>query len=448
MPINRRDFLATSTSTAAASLAASRTSAGEREKPAADAPLLRVKPPRNPRRPRHRLAIITSVFRYLSHSYHIGLRFLDGYLRAGAMHYPDWQIASMHVDQPKDPIDLSREYSKEHGFSLHDTIAGALTLGGDKLAVDAVLLICEHGDYPRNDKGQILYPRYEMFQQIVDVFRRSGRSVPVFVDKHLSYNRRRGFEMVDIARKIGFPLMAGSSLPVTWRRPELELPIGARIQEALIASYSHSEIYGFHALESLQCMVERRRRGQQGVRAVQCLTGEAVWKAGDAGQWSWELLEHAVGRSNSRNSGDIRRNCKVYREQVGKRTFVGPTAFLIEYRDGLRGTILMLQGHIGDVNFAARLVDERRPVSCQLTLPPPPGAAFLEALTSKIEIFLDTGRPPYPVERTMLTGGILDVALESRVNDSRRIETPELDISYDPPKDSGFMRGEYVAPAP
>jgi hypothetical protein len=440
--IDRRHFLATS----AAALAAPSASAAGPDKPASPA-LLRVKPPRNPERPKRRLAVITSVFRFLSHSYHICGRFFDGYLRGGAVHYPDWHIASMFVDQPKDPSDLSRDYAKDYGFTLSPNIASALTLGGDKLAVDGVLLICEHGDYARNDRGQILYPRYEMYQQVVDVFRKSGRSVPVFVDKHLSYDRRRAFEMVDTARKLGFPLMAGSSLPVTWRRPELELPIGVRVREALIAGSSHSEVYGIHALESLQCMVERRRRGQQGLRAVQTLVGAEVWKAGDAGLWSWELLDHAVGRSNSRNCGDIRRNCRVYKEEVGKRVFTGPTAFLLEYRDGLRAAVLMLQGHVGDMTFAARIEGEKRPASTLFLLPPPPGAAFLEAQAMKIEAFLE-GRPPYPVERTLLTTGILDAALESRQRDSRRIETPDLDVSYDPPKDSGFMRGEYAAPAP
>lgn len=442
MTPNRRHFLAAS----AATLAATAAPAAEPEKPAAP-PLLRVKPPLNPEKPRRRLAVITSVFRFLSHSYHIAGRFLNGYLRAGKMHYPDWHIASMYVDQPKDPGDLSRDYSKDYGFALHRDIAGALTLGGDKLAVDGVLLICEHGDYPRNERGQILYPRYEMYQQVVDVFRKSGRSVPVFVDKHLSYDRKRGFEMVETARKLGFGLMAGSSLPVTWRRPELELPIGVNIREALLAGTSNSEVYGIHSLEALQTMVERRRRGQQGVRSVQCLSGDAVWKAGDAGQWSWELLDHAVGRSNSRNCGDIRRNCRVHSETYGKRTFPGPYAFLIEYRDGLRAAVLQLQGHVGDTTFAARIEGEKRPVSTLFLLPPPPGAAFLEAQASKIEVFLEAGRPPYPVQRTLLTTGILDVALESRFRDGRRLETPELDVSYDPPKDSGFMRGEYAAPA-
>ena len=408
----------------------------------------RSQPPPRATPPRRKVAVVATAYHYLSHAYHICGRLLHGYLRNGQMHYPDLAIAGMHVEQQKRRGDLSRDLAKEFGFPLFDSVAGALTLGGERLAVDGVLLIGEHGDYPYNEKGQKLYPRYELFQRIVEVFRKSGRSVPVFCDKHLYYDRTRAREMAGTARQLGFPLMAGSSLPITWRRPELELPVGTRIREALVAARGELEIYGIHSLEALQCMVERRTRGQQGVRSVRCLEGEAVWKAGDAGEWSWELLEHALGRSPSLNAGDVRRNCRHFEPPVGRPSYRrGPLAFQVEYRDGLRGTVLVLNGHTDDTTFAARIDGEKRPVSTLFYLPAPPGAAFLQALTTKVEEFMATGRAPNPVERTLLTGGILDVALESRLRDHRRMETPDLEISYEPPANSGFMRGDYTAPA-
>jgi hypothetical protein len=408
---------------------------------------LRTNPPSRTAPSRKKIVVVTTAYYYLSHAYHICGRFLNGYLRDGKLQHSDFAIAGMYVEQQKEN-DLSRELSEKHGFTIHASVEGALTLGGDKLAVDGVLLIGEHGDYPYNEKGQKQYPRYELFQKIVEVFRKSARSVPVFCDKHLSYDRKNARAMVATARQLGFPLMAGSSLPITWRRPELELPLGAPIREALVASRGELEIFGIHALEALQCMVERRMRGQQGVKAVTCLEGDAVWKAGDAGAWSWELLEHAIGRSASRNVGDIRENCRHFRPATGNLKFVlSPVAFLIEYRDGLRATVLIVNGHVDDTTIAVRVDGEAKPVSTLFYLPPPPGAAFLEALTLKIEDFLTTGRQPYPVERTLLTGGILDVTLESRVRGHVRLETPDLDVAYDPPKDSGFLRGDYAAPA-
>jgi hypothetical protein len=440
--ITRRAFLASTAALPATYLLS----------PAADTP--RTRPPKREKPAAKKIAVVSSTWYYLSHTYHVAGRFLDGYMKLDEHHFPEFGVASAFVDQVK-ANDLSRELSKEHSFRLSDNIEDALTLGTGKLAVDGVLLIAEHGDYPYNAKAQKLYPRHDFFKKIVAVFEKTGKTVPVFCDKHLSYDRKKAADMVDTAHKLKFPLMAGSSLPVTWRRPELEFKIGAKITEALVASRGELEIIGIHALEALQCMVERRTPldgkasipMQQGVKAVTCLQGEAVWKAGDDGLWSWELLEHALGQSPSRNAGDIRANCRRFPRPAAWGNFVkGPIAFLIEYRDGLKATVLQIDGHVADETFAARVAGEAKPSSCLFWLPPPPGAAFLEALASHIEKFFATGKPPYPVERTQLTGGILDYALESRVNDSKRLETPDLDMQYDAPADSGFMRGDYVKP--
>src|SRR5262249_4421409 len=163
-------------------------------------------------------------------------------------------------------------------------------------------------------------------------------SVPVFNDKHLSYTFARGSKMLGWARELKFGLMAGSSLPVTWRRPELELKLESPIEDALVAAYGPIEVYGFHALETPQGMLERRQGGETGVKAVTCLIGKDVWKAGDAGKWSWDLLDAALARSETVNPGDIRKNVGSF----GVQTFplIPATAFLIEYRDGRRGTVL------------------------------------------------------------------------------------------------------------
>jgi hypothetical protein len=433
--ISRRRFLGASAGLAALPLCSSIVDAD-------DTP--RSRPPKRSKPATKKLAVITTAYYYLSHAYHICGRFLDGYFRSGQFHFPDWGIAGMYVAQQREN-DLSKEMAERHDFKIYPRVAEALSLGGDKLAVDGVLLIGEHGDYPYNDKGQKLYPRYELFQEIVAVFRNSGRHVPVFNDKHLSYSWDKAKEMVATARQLGFPFMAGSSLPVTWRRPELEIPVGAPITEALVASRGELEIYGIHSLEALQCMVERRTKDDQGVAAVTCLEGDAVWKAGDAGIWSWELLEHALGRSDSLNVGDIRNNCRNYAAPgtYRSRFSLSPVAFVIEYRDGVKATVLVLNGHVDDTTFAARIRGVDRPVSTLFYLPPPPGASFLQALSARIEDFLDTGKPYCPVHRTLLTGGILDMVLESRRRGHVRLPTPMLEVAYDPPTDSGFLRGDW-----
>jgi hypothetical protein len=407
-----------------------------------DPTAFRARPPKPGHEGRKPIAAICTVYRPMSHAYHIAGRFIEGYTRSGHFHVPASYVHTLYVDQVPDN-DLSRGVAREFGIRVTRSVTDALTDASGELAVCGVLLIGEHGNYPRNKKGQILYPRYELMEQIVSVFRKTGKSVPVFNDKHLSYSWAKAKQMLDWARELNFPLMAGSSLPVTWRRPELELPIGSVMEDALVAAYGPIEVYGFHALEALQVMIERRQGGPAGVKAVTCLTGKDVWKAGDDRRWSWELLENALGRSESVNPGDIRRNVGL---PVQTMPSTPATAFLVEYRDGLRGTVLMLNGHVQDFTFAARIKGEPKPESCLFYLPPPPGAKYFDCLVTNIEKFLDTGRPPYPVERTLLTSGILDAAMESHYRRGNRVETPELDVRYTPPADSGFCRGSVAAP--
>src|SRR5512140_5402 len=116
-----------------------------------------------------RIAIVTTIYRYLSHAQHIGDRFLVGYPRGGRWHRPNLKVVSLYVDQ-KPEGDQSEARAREFGFKVYPTIAETLRCGGERLAVDAVLSIVEHGDYPRNALGQVLYPRHEFFKQFVEVF--------------------------------------------------------------------------------------------------------------------------------------------------------------------------------------------------------------------------------------------------------------------------------------
>lgn len=332
------------------------------------------------------------------------------------------------------PDDLGPAFCKTHGIELCPTVAE--TLGGEQgLDVDAVLLIIEHGDYKTNEFGQVLYPRYEKFAEIVEVFRKSGRSVPVFVDKQLSYDHKRAAEMVATAEKMKFGLMAGSSLPVTWRQPEIEPPLETPFTEGLVCygfDRGAQDIYLIHGLETLQCMLERRTGGETGVKSVFCLQGDAVWKAGDEGRWSWKLLESALARCPSHNVGPIRENVR------------SPLAILVEYRDGTKGAVLNLIEQVSDFAFAGNVKGLKEPISTCFFLPAPPGARFFDPLTYNIEQFFQTGKPTYPVQRTLLTSTVLDLALHSLKDNSRPISSPALKIAYQAPKNSGFFRGPIV----
>lgn len=387
-----------------------------------------------------RLAVVATVYRYLSHAQHIADRFLIGYPREGRWHRPDIKVVSLYVDQ-KPEGDLSAQRADEFGFRVYPTITETLRCGGERLAVDAVLIIGEHGDYPRNQKGQILYPRYEFFTECVDVFQRDGRTVPVYNDKSLSYSFEKARWMVETARRLGFPILAGSSLPVAWRLPDLELPLECDIEDALMVGVGGSDAMDYHALEALQSMVERRRGGETGTKTVQMIEGDDVWKAGRDGRWSQQLLSAALSRSDSPQGLTLKdgRTQDLATNGELPKLVAKPAAYFIEYRDGLRTTLLMLNGAVKDFTFAAR-VKGLGLKSTQFLLTPEPNVTYSACLAGKIEEMFVTGKSPYPVERTLIVGGMLESCLESRLQGSRRLKTPHLDVHYQAPRESRHCR--------
>lgn len=380
-----------------------------------------------------RIAVITTIYRYLSHAQHMADRFLVGYPLNGRWHRSKMKVASLYVDQKPDG-DLSEARAREYGFRVYPTIAETLRCGGDKLAVDAVLLIGEHGDYPRNEKGQVLYPRYEFFRECVEVFEKDGRSIPVYNDKHLSWSFEKAKWMVEASKRLKFPMLAGSSLPVTWRLPDVELPLGCEIESALMTGVGGSDPMDYHALEAMQCMIERRKGGETGVKAVQLVEGDAVWEAGERGRWSRELLAAALSRSDTPQGLTLKdgRPQDLVGSGVLPQLVKNPAAYFIEHRDGLRTTLLMLNGAIKDYNFAAR-VKGIGTISTQFFLPPVPNVTYSACLVGKIEEMFETGKAPYPVERTLLVSGVLESCVTSRVQGHARLETPHLDVRYRPP---------------
>ncbi len=387
-----------------------------------------------------RIAIVATVYRYLSHAQHIGDRFLVGYPRDGAWHKPDMKVVSLYVDQKPDN-DQSAARAKEFDFQVYPTIADTLRCGGSKLAVDAVLVIGEHGDYKRNEKGQVLYPRYEFVKQCVDVFEKDGVAVPLYNDKHLSYSFEHARWMVDASKRLKFPMLAGSSLPVTWRLPDIELPLNSEIESALMVGYGGPDVMDFHGLEAMQCMLERRKGGESGVAAVQMIEGDAVWKAGEEGRYSKELLIAAISRSDTPQGQtlvDGRTQDLVGKGELPKLVKT-PAAYFIEYRDGLKATLLMLNGAVKDFTFAAR-VKGAGVQSTQFFLSPEPNVTYSACLVRKIEELFETGKAPYPVERTLLVSGILESCLTSRFEGQKRLETPHLSVQYRAPQQSQHAR--------
>ena len=386
-------------------------------------------------------AIATTYFKY-SHAQHIVDRFLEGYGWNGTHHHPPMDLVSLYVEQIKD-----RDFSKDRArrfpsMKMYPTIAEALTLGGSKLAVDGIVVIGEHGKYPRNEKGQTQYPRYEYFQEIFKVLKASGRAVPIFNDKHLSWRWDWAKEMYDTARELGAPLMAGSSLAVTYRTPQIEMPMGSRIREAVCVCYGGVDSYDFHGLETIQCMVERRKGGETGVKRLQAFRRDKFWTAYKEGAWSRELMESALCRSHTLTPAREGFNHIFPTTEDMQRLVKDPVAYVYEHEDGLKCTMLLMSGLVKDFNFACDL--DKGSLSTQMYLPMPDGrttlANFFSPLVYNMEQMFLTGKPTYPVERTLLTTGLTEAGVNSLHKGQVELTTPHLNIRYQAPRESTFWR--------
>lgn len=360
-----------------------------------------------------RLAAIITEYRPGSHADVIIGKYLEGFNQDQMAPYPDSKVVSIFTEQVPEN-DMSRPLANKYNVPIFRTVADALTLGGDQLAVDGVILIGEHGVYPSNDKEQKLYPRFEMFLKITDVFRQYKKSVPVFNDKHLSWSWRQAKRMVEISKELKFPMLAGSTIPVSWRIPAVDTPYGAKQKYAVGISFSGLDIYGFHLLDGLQAVVERRKGGETGVRAVQCLEGQDCWNYIEQNEWVKRLFDQAISHSETRVPGDMK-------DLVKK-----PAVFIVDYNDGLKAAAFLLTGLLQDFTYAVDIEGQQKPFSTLMKLQAGKPHYHFGCLVKNMEIMFKTGKAPYPVERTMLSSGILDFALESRILGYKVLETPEL----------------------
>lgn len=366
------------------------------------------------------VAGVVTVYTRNSHADVLLGKILEGFRQDGGPG-PDLQLVSLYTDQVP-PGDLSRSLAERHGFRLARSIDEAITLGTNRVQVAGVLSIGEHGNYPSTpDTQQRMYPRRRFFDGIVKAMQRGGKMVPVFNDKHLGYRWQDARHMVRTAATREFPLMAGSSLPVAWRVPRLDLPRGNEIEGALAVGYGGLESYGFHALEMLQCLVERRRGGESGVERVQAVSGtERIRQAEQEGRWSRELLHAAL---ETMPQVPAQRRDALFDEKA--------TLFLLDYRDGLPAAVAMANGLARHFAIALKLKGRKQPVATWFQLEEEAPYGHFAYLLKAIEHMVHSGRPAYPVERTLLTTGVLDAVMHSLAGEGAARATPHLQVQYD-----------------
>lgn len=362
-----------------------------------------------------KVAFITHIYRNSAHADVIGTKLFLGIPSDEGMVAPQIKIASVYIEQVG-ANDTGIKIAGMNDTPVYPTVEEALTLGGDKLAVDAVIYIGEHGEYPYNRLGMKLYPRMNYLERIFRVFDASNRSVPVFTDKALSYSWLDSKWIYDRAKELNVSLMAGSSLPYCWRDKPLEHPIGVKIKEAVAIGYASLDAYGFHVTEILQCMIERRAGGETGVSSVEGLKGNDVWAAIDAGRISQKLVDAACDTIQGKAFGNMREIVKM------------PYAVIVKYKDGTKGSIVMLDQYVNQ-GWAYAANTGKNIVATEFVLDHSMSYSHFSYLSLNIQKFIVSGKPTAPIERNLLTSGIIDMGIRSLAEGKVR-ETPFLDMKY------------------
>ncbi len=363
-------------------------------------------------------AIVTAYF-HNSHADVIVSRLLQTMTLDDKGERPGLELVSLYIDQPQVSA-VGLEIAHAHHIPIYKTPTEALTLGGKTLAVDGVLLIGEHGRYALSKTGQVLFPKRRLFGEILDVCDRSHRVVPVYTDKHLADNWEDAKWIYDQAHRRGMPLMAGSTLPLTWRYPPIDVKRNAHVSEIVATAYSSLEAYGYHGLEIIQCLAERRAGGETGVRSVQFYDGPRVWEAIAKGVISRELVEAATSK---------RRHSLSKPGESLESAFKDPVLVVITYRDGLKAGLLWASNLI-DFTAAWRDADTGKTESALFWTQEARPFMHFAYMVKGIEQMIHTGKPAWPVERTLLVTGVLNAYFISKKEGDRMVETPWLDVAY------------------
>ena len=355
-------------------------------------------------------------------------RFLMGYPRNGGFHKP--AVGGISVYLP--PTSESDFGMRREDFNLK--VAPTVEQAVD--GADAVVIVPRRPGAMANDR----------FSQIA--LARLPDGAACFIHGALSSNLDRGRALAKLAASRRIALLAGTPLSVTWRLPEVELPRDTALSEALVVvqinpppnqtpnsaqAGSQGTLAGaeLNALEGLLPVIERRRGGESGVRSVRLLEADEVWRAGRRKLWSWPLLAAALSRSHSPQGDPVLdgRTQDIVGLGLVPKLARRPQAWLLEHRDGLRTSILVLDGVVGDFNFAVRAADGRI-FSAQLFRAPPPVEQHFSLLAAAVEDFFESRKTPWPLERNLLIAGLLETFRSPATRGGEAVAAPGLNIAY------------------
>jgi len=367
-----------------------------------------------------KVAAIVTEYWEISHADVILTRMFEGFMLDGCRYSSTLEIVAMYVDQFPDN-DISRELAARRGIPMYGSIEAALKCGGTDFELDGIIIIGEHGDYPENELGQVLYPRRRFFEACLKVMLEAGRIVPVYSDKGFAITEEEIRSVYGQIKQHGIPFMSSSVVPFARQYPaSLPPPNGAPLTKMFGFAYDFvgesPERYTYHTLEMLQSIAENRACGESGISAVRAYEGQAA--IDQVLGPIWNRLYRKLG--GFINLADPERF--PYR-------LTRPMMFEVEYADGLLGGVFFADAEVLDFVAAFQTDEQAEPYCTAFYLQPGKPFSHFGRLVLEIEKFMHTGRPPYPVERSYLTTGALEAILRA-LHGGGEVETPYLHVKY------------------
>lgn len=361
-----------------------------------------------------RIAAIATEYRDNSHAHMIIGRLLGEF----PGYRPQLEVASLYLDQfPAN--DSGRKTAARLGIPLLDSIRETIDYAERCGGLHGVIIIGEHGDYPLDEWGRKQYPRYRFMNETLDALAELNLRVPIFSDKFLSYRTDQSVRMFENLRDHAIPFMGGSSIPLAPRRDMPDDHHLANAREWLVVSFSSElEAYGYHALEVLQSLAERREGGESGIAGIEVMQGVAVWEAMDYRQWPEDLLLAAL------------KSVRAVEDAPHPRESADTTYLMtVHYKDGSKGYVIQQTRLAEQWSFAFRDGNGNIFQSVCLSDNNWPFSHF-DRMTNTIEQFIVSRKPPFPAERILISSCLINRAMES-LHKGRYVATPELDIHYE-----------------
>jgi hypothetical protein len=337
-----------------------------------------------------KIAFIVEDFEVGSPAQQLLDRWLIGYPRDGELHRPDHDRITLCLESDEANAEIRRR-SEEFGLVREPNVSRAVA------GAEAVVVVWNGLGTEANEAR---------FREILQA---APHGAACFIHGALANTAESAGDLAGRAAERRIILCAGTSIAVTYRLPEIDLTPGTRLREALIVvqgPFPHAEL---DALEGLLPLIERRRNGESGVAGARFLEGDEVWRAGTEGRWSWPLLASAISRSNTVQGDPLKdgRTQDIVGAGLIRSLAKNPRGWLLEHRDGLRSTLLALDGAVADYNFAVRAADGAI-TSAQLYRPPKPAQEQFSRLAGAIEDFFRTGKPPWSLDRSLLIVQLLE----------------------------------------